>query len=73
MIDLKYDIKITLDEMLSAKRKTRYWLAKETGVHYKTIDSYYKNKIKRYEADTILKICIALDCEVGDIIKVVRS
>ena len=73
MIDLKYDIKITLDEMLSAKRETRYWLAKETGVHYKTIDSYYKNKIKRYEADTILKICIALDCEVGDIIKVVRS
>ena len=73
MIDLKYDIKITLDEMLSAKRKTRYWLAKETGVHYKTIDSYYKNKIKRYEADTILKICVALDCEVGDIIKVVRS
>ena len=70
---MKYDIKITLDEMLSAKRKTRYWLAKETGVHYKTIDSYYKNKIKRYEADTILKICIALDCEVGDIIKVVRS
>ena len=69
---MKYDIKITLDEMLSAKRKTRYWLAKETGVHYKTIDSYYKNKIKRYEADTILKICIALDCEVGDIIKVVR-
>lgn len=69
---LNYEIKITLDEILSARGKTRYWLSKETGIHYKTIDSYYKNKIKRYEADSILKICLALNCEVSDIIKVVK-
>ena len=73
MIILNYEIKITLDEVLCAREKTRYWLSKETGIHYKTIDSYYKNKIKRYEADSILKICVALDCEVGDIIKVVKG
>ena len=73
MIILNYEIKITLDEALYAREKTRYWLSKETGIHYKTIDSYYKNKIKRYEADSILKICVALDCEVGDIIKVVKG
>lgn len=73
MIILNYEIKITLDEVLYAREKTRYWLSKETGIHYKTIDSYYKNKIKRYEADSILKICVALDCEVGDIIKVVKG
>ncbi len=72
MIILNCDIKIMLEDILSAKGKTRYWLSKETGIHYKTIDSYYKNKIKRYEADSILKICLALDCEVGDIIKIVK-
>lgn len=68
---MEYEIKIMLEMVLSEKGKTRYWLAKETGIHFKTIDSYYKNKIKRYEADSILKICLALDCQVGDIIKIV--
>ena len=67
-----FDIRITLEQVLSERQKTRYWLSKETGIHFKTIDSYYKNKIRRYEADSILKICLALDCEVGDIIKIVR-
>lgn len=70
---MEYDIKIELKTVLADKGKTRYWLAKETGIHYKTIDSYYKNKIKRYEAESILKICLALDCEVGDIIKIVKN
>ena len=70
---MSYDIKFNLSEVLEKKNKTRYWLAKETGIHYKTIDSYFKNKIRRYEADSILKICIALDCQVGDIIKIVKT
>lgn len=70
---MTYDIKINLQEILDKKGKTRYWLANQTGIHYKTIDSYYKNKVRRYEADSILKICLALDCQVGDIIKIVKK
>ena len=70
MIKLNYTIEITLQEALDKQRKTRYWLAKQTGIHYKTIDAYYKNKVKRYEADSILKICLALNCSVGDIIQI---
>lgn len=70
---MTYDIQIMLKQVLAERGKTRYWLAKETGIHYKTIDSYYKNKIKRYEADSILKICLALDCQAGDIIKIVEK
>lgn len=65
-------IKIVLKDVLEQRGKTRYWLAKETGIHFKTIDSYYKNKIKRYEADSILKMCVALECQVGDLIKIDR-
>ena len=67
-----YDIQITLQEILHRKGKTRYWLAQQTGIHYKTIDSYYKNKIRRYEADSLLKMCVALDCRIEDIIKIVK-
>lgn len=69
---MRYDIQITLQEVLDKNSKTRYWLAQKTGIHYKTIDSYYKNKIRRYEADSILKMCLALNCQVGDIIKIVE-
>ncbi len=65
-------IKVVLKDVLEEKGKTRYWLAKETGIHFKTIDSYYKNKVKRYEADSIMKMCLALDCQVGDIIKIYK-
>ena len=70
---MKYDIIINLQEILEKRGKTRYWLANQTGIHYKTIDSYYKNKVRRYEADSILKICLALECQVGDIIKIKQS
>ena len=69
---MEYDIRIALDEALADRGKNRYWLSQETGIHFKTIDSYYKNKVKRYEARTILKMCLALECEVGDIIQIVK-
>ena len=70
---MKKEIIFNLKEVLEQKNKTRYWLAKETGVFYNTLDGYYKNSIRRYEADTILKICLALDCEPGDLIKIVTE
>jgi len=70
---LNYEIVITLQDILDKRGKTRYWLSKETGIHFKTIDSYYKNKIRRYEADSLLKICVALDCQISDIIKIIKN
>jgi len=73
VIVLNYEIVITLQDILDKRGKTRYWLSKETGIHFKTIDSYYKNKIRRYEADSLLKICVALDCQISDIIKIIKN
>lgn len=70
---MNYEIRISLDKALKNRNKTRYWLAQQTEIHYKTIDSYYKNKIKRYEADSILKMCIALECDPGDIIEIIKK
>ena len=65
------NVMIVLDQFLKAKGITRYELAKRTGIQYQTIDNYYKNKVQRYDREIILKMCLALQCEVGDIIKVI--
>ena len=61
---------LVLDDVMKAKSISRYELAKRTGIQYQIIDNYYKNKVTRYDKDTLLKVCLALDCEVGDIVKI---
>ena len=62
-------VKITLDYLLKERSISRYELAKRTGIRYHIIDNYYKNKVVRYDSFILDKICIALNCEVKDIIK----
>jgi len=66
-------MRLCLDELLEKRQISRYELAKRTGVTYPTIDSYYKNKLLRYDTEVLLKICLALDCEIGDLIKITRG
>ncbi len=61
-------IKITLEEALTKRGITRYELAKRTGIQYHIIDKYYKNKVIRYDAYVLDRICSALKCSVSDII-----
>lgn len=63
-------IRITLDEILAIKGKTKYWLAKETDINYQTLLLLQQNKTISIRFETLEKICIALDCTPNDIIKV---
>ena len=62
-------IRICLQELLAERKVSRYELAKRTGIQYQIIDNYFKNKVKRYDSYVLERICIALNCEVGDIVK----
>ena len=64
-------IKLTINEIIDKKGWSRYELSKRTGVQYQVIDKYYKNNVIRYDKYVIDKICRALECEVGDILKFV--
>ena len=33
------------------------------------VDNYYKNKVIRYDGYVLDRICSAVDCEIGDILK----
>ena len=62
-------IKLTIDKCLETKGITRYELSKRTGIRFQIIDNYYKNKVVRYDSDILNRICMALDCDIADIIE----
>ncbi len=61
-------IRICLDKTLAKYGISRYELAKRTGIQYQIIDNYYKNKVKRYDSFVLERICIALNCNINDIL-----
>jgi len=58
-----------VNKYLDSHGVSRYELSKRTGVYYQIIDSYYKNKVVRYDSYILNKICEALDCDISDIIE----
>ncbi|MBR4889982.1 MAG: helix-turn-helix transcriptional regulator [Clostridia bacterium] len=65
-------VRICLDKTLERLNVSRYELAKRTGIQYQIIDNYYKNKVKRYDSYVVDRICVALDCNVNDIIEYIK-
>ena len=61
-------ITLSIKEYIEKQGITRYELAKRTGIKYQIIDNYYKNKVARYDKEILDKICIALSCNISDII-----
>ena len=66
-------IRICLDKTLPRLDISRYELAKRTGIQYQIIDNYYKNRVKRYDGFVLDRICNALDCNISDILEIVKD
>ena len=62
-------IEIRVDELLAEHGRTFYWLAKETGISHTTLWRLKKDKALGINFDTLEKICAALKCQPGDILK----
>lgn len=67
------EIRLNLDKILQEKKISRYALAKATETQYQVVDNYYKNRVERYDKDLILRMCLYLNCEPGDLIKIVEE
>ncbi len=64
---------IRLDELLKERERTFYWLAKETGISHTTLWRLKKDKALGINFDTLEKVCHALKCEPGDVLKVTNN
>lgn len=66
MAHLKWNLRVVqADRRISNKR-----LAELTQLHYTTISKLRKAMPPRLEAKTLEKLCWALDCTPGDLIKI---
>jgi putative transcriptional regulator len=66
-------IRIRIDELLKEHQRTFYWLAKETGVSHTTLWRLKKDKAQGITFNTLEKVCQALKCQPGDVLKLGRT
>ena len=62
-------IKLKLEETMKRQGFNIKALAEATGMHRNGISKILKEKNSGIEFDTLNKLCIALNCKVGDIIE----
>lgn len=65
-------IRVQIDELLRERKRSFYWLSKETGVSHTTLWRLKKDKAQGITFNTLQKICEALKCQPGDVLKVGR-
>lgn len=63
-------IEVRIDELLEKRERSFYWLSKHTGISHTTLWRLKKGKALGINFITLEKICQALDCQPGDILKV---
>lgn len=66
------EIRLKVRQVMERRGLNRYQVNKITGIPYQTLDRYFKNDVTRYDSDVLLKLCIALDCEINDLIEVIK-
>lgn len=61
-----------LEELLNDKERNLYWLAKETGVSYSSLHRFANNPTLAVSTKTVDKVVLALNCEIQELLKVIR-
>ena len=59
-------IEVRIDQLLKARGRTFYWLAKETGISHTTLWRLKKDRALGINFVTLEKLCETLDCQPGD-------
>lgn len=63
------EIIFLINDVLCDKNLSKNWLEEKANLQRSQLNSYANNKVKRIDLDVLARICIALDVEVGDILK----
>ncbi len=66
-------IETRVDGLLETRGRSFYWLAKETGISHTTLWRLKKGKAKGINFETLVKICRALECQPGDVLRLVSG
>lgn len=66
-------IKVNIDNMLEKRNKTAYWLSKEGRMAYNNLSKLIKNETNSIKFENLEIICDLLDCEIQDILEIVKD
>ena len=67
-------IRINLDRIMFERNNMKIPQLQElTGLNKNTLYSLYKNDVKRFDADTLEKICKALNCKIADLLEIIEE
>lgn len=66
-------MKIMLDRLLDSRGISQNQLAKDTGISVSTLRNLSHNRTSRISFDVLEKLCVCLDCEVGELLRVERE
>ena len=64
------EIIFLIDDVLSEKNLSKNWWEENAKLQRRQLNSYANNKVKRIDLDVLARICVALNVEVGDIMKI---
>ena len=64
------EIKFLIDDVLIEKNLSKNWLEENAKLQRSQLNSYANNKVKRIDLDVLARMCIALNVEAGDIMKI---
>ena len=64
-------IEIRVDELLG--NRSFYWLSKATGISHTTLWRLKKGKALGINFETLEKLCMALECQPGDVLSFTNS
>ena len=60
-------IRIRLSTLLGERRWTQTKFAKLAGLRPATVNEYYNELVRNVSLDTVDKMCMALNCQVGEL------
>jgi DNA-binding Xre family transcriptional regulator len=61
-------IKLRVKEVLAEQGRSLYWLAKESGVPYKTLLKWRDDALDSFDRSVLDRVATALKCQPGDLL-----
>ncbi|MFK9120731.1 helix-turn-helix domain-containing protein [Peribacillus frigoritolerans] len=66
-------IKVHLSRVMGERKMKISDLANATGLHRNGITKLYNEERKGIEFDTLEKLCDALDCDISDLLEIIKE
>ncbi len=65
-------IKLNIVELLEKNGKTKYWLCQQMNITSRNLNKIIRGETKSISFKYIIEFCCYLNCEPGDLIKIVK-